>query len=83
MISTLQRMYRHFYFRLCDIIDSASLADNGAIDYDDLRNSATAAGIWEGVATYLVIVSDYVRHYRGRGSGSPVIREIVRAVRRR
>src|ERR1700693_255191 len=61
MISTLQRMYRHFYFRLCDIIDSASLADNGAIDYDDLRNSATAAGIWEGVATYLVIVPSYVR----------------------
>jgi len=71
MISTLQRMYRHFYFRLCDIIDSASLADNGAIDYDDLRNSATAAGIWEGVATYLVIVSDYVRHYRGRGLDLP------------
>ncbi|MGC2298386.1 MAG: hypothetical protein WA476_06255, partial [Acidobacteriaceae bacterium] len=23
MISTLQRMYRHFYFRLCDIMDSA------------------------------------------------------------
>src|SRR3954451_7195562 len=23
MISTLQRMYRHFYFRLCDVIDSA------------------------------------------------------------
>jgi len=71
MISTLQRMYRHFYFRLCDIIDSASLADNGAIDYDDLRNSATAPGIWEGVATYLVIVSDYVRHYRGRGLDLP------------
>ena len=71
MISTLQRMYRHFYFRLCDIIDSASLADAGAIDYDDLRNSAAAPGIWEGVATYLVIVSDYVRHYRGRGLELP------------
>ncbi len=71
MISTLQRMYRHFYFRLCDIIDSASLAGAGAIDYDDLRNSASAAGIWEGVATYLVIVSDYVRHYRGRGLELP------------
>jgi hypothetical protein len=23
MISTLQRMYRHFYFRLCDVVDSA------------------------------------------------------------
>jgi len=27
--------------------------------------SATAAGIWEGVATYLAIVSDYLRLYRG------------------
>ncbi len=37
MISTLQRMYRHFYFRLCDIIDSAALCEMGDIDYDDLR----------------------------------------------
>ena len=65
MISTLQRMYRHFYFRLCDVIDSASLVDAGTIDYADLRAAATAAGIWEGIATYLVIVSDYVERYRG------------------
>jgi hypothetical protein len=64
MISTLQRMYRHFYFRLCDIVDSAALAWAGEIDYEDLRYSANAAGIWEGVATYLAIVSDYVRQYR-------------------
>ncbi|HEY3627671.1 MAG TPA: hypothetical protein VGL00_15375 [Terracidiphilus sp.] len=71
MISTLQRMYRHFYFRLCDIVDSASLAESGAIDYDDLRAAATDAGIWEGVATYLVIVSDYVQSYRGTGIQLP------------
>lgn len=65
MISTLQRMYRHFYFRLCDIIDSSLLIESGDIDYDDLRASATRAGIWEGVATYLSIVSDYVCRYRG------------------
>jgi hypothetical protein len=71
MISTLQRMYRHFYFRLCDIVDSAGLADAGAIDYEDLRSSATAAGIWDGVATYLAIVSDYVEHYRDTGLDLP------------
>ena len=71
MISTLQRMYRHFYFRLCDIVDSAALAESGAIDYEDLRASATDAGIWEGVATYLVIVSDYVKSYRGWGIDLP------------
>jgi hypothetical protein len=71
MISTLQRMYRHFYFRLCDVIDTAALSETGAIDYRDLRASAISAGIWEGVATYLVIVSDYVRKYSGSGLGLP------------
>jgi len=65
MISTLQRMYRHFYFRLCDIVDSASLVTSGAIDWDDLRRVAQVCGIWEGTATYLVLVSDYVESYRG------------------
>ena len=71
MISTLQRMYRHFYFRLCDIVDTAALSEAGGIDYMDLRTSATRAGIWEGVATYLVIVSDYVRQYSGAGLDLP------------
>lgn len=70
-ISTLQRMYRHFYFRLCDVVDTAALADAGEIDFDDLLASAQAAGIWEGVATYLVIISDYVSSYRGRGLDLP------------
>jgi hypothetical protein len=71
MISTLQRMYRHFYFRLCDVVDSATLVASGAVDYDDLQKSAMAAGIWEGVATYLVIVSDYIKRYGDRGLDLP------------
>jgi hypothetical protein len=71
MISTLQRMYRHFYFRLCDIVDTAELAQADAIDYEDLRFSASASGIWEGVATYMAIVSDYVKQYRGTGLNLP------------
>jgi hypothetical protein len=71
MISTLQRMYRHFYFRLCDVIDSAGLAESGSLNFEDLRSSAIDAGIWEGVATYLVIVSDYVKTYRGSGVDLP------------
>lgn len=70
-ISTLQRMYRHFYFRLCDVVDTAALANTGAIDYDDLLASAQAAGIWEGVATYLAIVSDYLKSHRGSGLDLP------------
>ena len=71
MISTLQRMYRHFYFRLCDIVDTAELSEMGAIDFEELRSSATYADIWEGVATYLAIVSDYVKQYRGSGLDLP------------
>jgi hypothetical protein len=71
MISTLQRMYRHFYFRLCDILDSAGLVERLAIDYDDLQRAAQRSDIWEGVATYLVIVSDYVQQYRGTGLDLP------------
>lgn len=71
MISTLQRMYRHFYFRLCDIVDSAGLVDEDSVNFDDLHSHARAAGIWEGVATYLAIVSDYVRQYRGADLALP------------
>jgi hypothetical protein len=71
MISALQRMYRHFYFRLCDIVDSAFLVESGAVDYGDLERAATTAGIWEGMATYLVIVSEYVGQYRGVGLNLP------------
>jgi hypothetical protein len=65
MISTLQRVYRHFNIRLCDMVDNAVIADAGLIDYEELRSLAKSAGIWEGVATYLAIVSDYVGTYRG------------------
>ena len=71
IISAMQRMYRHFYFRLCDIVDSATLCESGKIDYEDLRSAANAGGIWEGVATYLVIVSDYVMRWRGTDLNLP------------
>jgi hypothetical protein len=76
LISTLQRMYRHFYFRLCDIVDTATLSDLEGIDYVDLRSSASSAGIWKGAATYLVVVSDYLKEFRGDGLDLP---EFVRA----
>ena len=71
MISALQRMYRHFYFRLCDIVDTSSLSETGSIDYEDLRFASKVAGIWKGVASYLVIVSDYLKCYRGKGLDLP------------
>jgi hypothetical protein len=71
MIATMQRMYRHFYFRLCDIVDTATLSEAGIIDYEGLRFSSKIAGIWKGVASYLAIVSDYLNYYRGKGLDLP------------
>ena len=65
MITTLQRMYRHFYLRLCDIVDTARLVDSGTIDYEYLAPLAQSAGLWDGLATYLVTVSGYVKSYSG------------------
>ncbi len=75
IVATLQRMYRHFYFRVCDIVNSAALVETGALDYPELRRAANLGGIWPGVATYLQIVSDYVRQFRGRGLELPGIIE--------
>jgi hypothetical protein len=71
IISTLQRMYRHFYLRLCDIADNARLADAEAIDFLHLECVARSAGIWEGVATYLAILAEYVEQYRDRAFKLP------------
>jgi hypothetical protein len=71
MISTLQRMYRHFYVRLCDIANTARLVDSEAIDYLYLESVARSAGIWEGVATYLAILAEYVEQYRDRAVQLP------------
>ena len=71
VISTLQRMYRHFYLRLCDIADLAWLLESTAIDYDYLESLSRSAGLWSGLATYLVIVSEYVGQYRGQHLALP------------
>src|SRR5262245_5544466 len=75
--ATLQRMYRHFYFRVCDILNAASLVDSGKVNFVELRTAAQQAGIWPGVASFLNIVSEYVKQYRGYGLTLP--REVTAA----
>jgi hypothetical protein len=67
VISTLQRMYRHFYIRICDVVDNARLLDRHVVDFEYLRALGSAAGLWEGIATYMTIISEYVESYRGHG----------------
>jgi hypothetical protein len=71
VISTLQRMYRHFYIRLCDVVDNASLLDQQVVDFEYLHSLGAAAGLWDGIATYLNIISEYVESYRGYGVPLP------------
>ena len=73
IISTLQRMYRHFYIRLCDIVDNACLIDSQLVDLDSLHVLGRAAGIWEGIATYLAIISGFAESYRGYGLSLPAL----------
>jgi len=65
IVATLQRMYRHFYFRVCDIVNSAAIVESGDLDFQELKRSTEEAGIWPGVATYLTVVSDHIKRYRG------------------
>jgi hypothetical protein len=71
IICTLQRMYRHFFIRLCDVADTVELLDSGSVDFEDLHETAQVCGAWEGVATFLVVVSDCAELWRGRGLDLP------------
>lgn len=75
VISTLQRVYRHFYFRLCDILDVALLLRSKPVDFGELRKAAEPAGIWQGVATFLALIRSYIESY----GGSMVLPEEVTA----
>lgn len=79
IVATLQRMYRHFYFRVCDIVNTANDVEAGRLDYAELRLACAPAGIWPGVASYLQIVSDKVAQYRG--APLPLPHEVLDAAR--
>lgn len=79
IVATLQRMYRHFYFRVCDLVNSAAILESGQLDFTELQQASESAGIWPGVATYIMIVSDHVKRYRGTPIQLPL--EVTRAAR--
>jgi hypothetical protein len=68
IIATLQRMYRHFYIRLTDIVNILGLLAHACVDLDKLKAIAEEAAIWPGVATLLVIVRQHGLRY-----GSPSV----------
>lgn len=78
IISTLQRMYRHFYFRLCDIVDFARLLQMGSIDFTELQKAAELGRIWPGVAGFLFLVSQYATQF---GAPAPVPSALLAEIR--
>src|SRR5215510_16182523 len=74
VIATLQRMYRHFYIRLTDIVNIFGLLASGRIHFDQLQSVAAIGAIWPGVATLLVIVRQHGLSY---GGSAPELPEIV------
>ena len=64
-IVALQRMYRHFYIRLTDIVNVARLLRSSAVDLQWLREITEPVALWPGIATLLQIVSGYSEHYGG------------------
>jgi hypothetical protein len=77
IVATLQRMYRHFYFRVCDIVNIGALVESGVVDFAELHRSAELGGIWKGVCSLLKIVSDYTMQYRG--TPIPLPAEVISA----
>lgn len=79
VVSSLQRMYRHFYFRLCDVVNIASLLRSDAVDFVEVKKSADSGSVWPGVATLLVIICDYVASYGGEPIHLPA--DVLRSAR--
>jgi len=63
IITTLQRMYRHFYLRICDVANTGRALASNAVEFRRLYSVAASAGLWDGLATYLVIVAGYIQSY--------------------
>src|SRR5262249_57070430 len=74
----LQRLSRHFYFRLCDMVEMAALVDSHAVDFEELRRAASASGIWTGVATFLILVQAFMQMH---GVSIQLPEEVIRSVR--
>ena len=65
IVTSLERMYRHLYFRICDILNLTRLLRSNELAFPELQSVAQQNGIWPGVAACLKIVSDYIRSYGG------------------
>ena len=52
-------------------MDNAALLDQHLVDFEYLHSLGASAGLWDGIATYLNIISEYMEAYRGYGVPLP------------
>lgn len=71
IITSLERMYRHLYFRICDILNLERLLCSNGLAFGELQSVAKQSGIWPGVAACMKIVSDYISSYGGTAWSLP------------
>jgi hypothetical protein len=71
IIATLQRMYRHYYIRLTDIINIFGAVGRGAVDFERLQGLATESAIWPGVATLLTVICQHGVRFGGEPVNLP------------
>jgi len=63
LITVLQRMYRHFNIRLCDVYNTIQLLKDTPIDWQYLKEIAVSAGLWEGLLFYLNYINGIYSRY--------------------
>jgi Uncharacterised nucleotidyltransferase len=63
IVTSLERMYRHLYFRISDLLNLARLVQGGELVFAELEVVAKQNGIWPGVAACLKIACDYTNYY--------------------
>jgi len=63
ILGTLQRLYRHYFYRVCDFADLREVIRT--LEFEQLRQIAKRHGVWQGVATHLRVVNEYITHYTG------------------
>ncbi|MFH0764098.1 MAG: hypothetical protein V1927_03765 [Candidatus Omnitrophota bacterium] len=63
LLCVLQRMYRHFNIRICDVYNTIRLINDNVINWEYLKEISLKYGIWEGVLLYLGYVQRIADYY--------------------
>ncbi|MDB4349545.1 thymidylate kinase [Omnitrophica bacterium] len=63
LLCVLQRIYRHFNIRICDVYNTITFINSGLIDCTYLKEISIKYGIWEGVSLYLGYVRKIASYY--------------------